>query len=133
MRRGGSRCALSPVLHLFLLQVPAAAASCPLCGHRCANDVQVRTERSRLPIVLLVVIGTMQPPHCCQVVSVVHHPLLAICGTGEATLMDGRFPKGALHPPRKVNHKENNEADRLPPPENGCGHHFTEINYLFLF
>ncbi|KAM4049565.1 neuronal regeneration-related protein [Anomaloglossus baeobatrachus] len=78
----------------------------------------------------------MQPPHCCQVVSVVYHPHIAIYGTGdpcETTLIDGRFQEEILHLPREVNHKENNGTDRLPTPENGCGHHFTEINYLFLF
>ncbi|KAM3938986.1 neuronal regeneration-related protein-like [Leptodactylus fuscus] len=79
---------------------------------------------------------TMQPSNSCQAASVVYHPRLAICDTGdtrETTLIDGRFSKGTLRLLRRVNHKENNEADRLLTPENGCGHHFTEINYLFLF
>ncbi|XP_063820190.1 neuronal regeneration-related protein-like isoform X2 [Pseudophryne corroboree] len=79
---------------------------------------------------------TMQSLNCCHVVRMEYHPHLTTYGTGgpcDTTMADGRFPKESLHLPRGVNHKEDNKAKRSLTPENGCGLHFTEINYLFLF
>ncbi|XP_073406400.1 neuronal regeneration-related protein [Dendrobates tinctorius] len=100
------------------------------------NAFSVSVRQPPVLIVLLVVMAIMQPPHCCQVVSVVYHPHIAIFGTedpSETKLMDGRFLEETLHLSKGVDRKENNGADSLLTPENGCGHHFTEINYLFLF